>query len=87
MELDEIDKGGYPATKVVRDRKVPIVISRHGTKYEAEVTPPHGGGVQWSTGEPMTRGVLIDALRARGCHQTDIGDAFYEADPEWLMRD
>jgi hypothetical protein len=23
-------------------------------------------------------------LREHGCHQTDIGDAFYEADPDWL---
>ena len=29
---------------------------------------------------------LVDALRQRGCHQTDIGDAFYFADPEWLTR-
>jgi hypothetical protein len=26
---------------------------------------------------------LVAALVARGCHQTDIGDALYEADPDW----
>jgi hypothetical protein len=66
---------------------MPITIKRTGTKYEAEVTPPHGRGVPWSTAEPMTRTELIEALRERGCHQTDIGDAFYEVDPEWLMRE
>ena len=30
---------------------------------------------------------LVAALRERGCHQTDIGDAFDEADPEWLLRE
>ena len=27
---------------------------------------------------------LIAALLQRGCHQTDIGDAFYAANPNWL---
>jgi hypothetical protein len=26
----------------------------------------------------------IAALKERGCHQTDIGDAFYEANLGWL---
>jgi hypothetical protein len=30
---------------------------------------------------------LISALLARGCHQTDIADAFDEADPEWQFRE
>jgi hypothetical protein len=30
--------------------------------------------------------VLIDALAELGFHQQDIGDAFYEADPDWLDR-
>jgi hypothetical protein len=28
----------------------------------------------------------MSVLRSLGCHQTDIGDAFYAADPEWLSR-
>ena len=66
---------------------MPIAIVRMGSLYEATVTPPHGGGVPWSTDSPMTRQDLIAALRGRGCHQTDIGDAFYEADPDWLQRE
>ncbi len=66
---------------------MPIVIRKSDKLYTAEVTPPHGGGVPWATAEPLDRASLIAALRERGCHQTDIGDAFYEADPEWLMRE
>lgn len=63
-----------------------IVIFRAGQRFLADVTPPHCDGERWSTPEPMTADELIDALRERGCHQTDIGDAFYNADPEWLTR-
>ncbi len=54
--------------------------------YEAMVTPQHGGSEAWSTPRPMPRDALIAALRDRGCHRSDIGDAFYEADPEWQLR-
>ena len=63
-----------------------IVISRVGDLYTAAVSPPHGAGVPWTSPEPMTMDSLIDALTGQGCHQTDIGDAFYDTDPEWLMR-
>jgi hypothetical protein len=29
---------------------------------------------------------LCRALLERGCHQTDVGDAFHDADPAWLLR-
>ena len=64
-----------------------IEIRRVDGLYEAEVTPPHGNRSLWRSPQPMTRIELIDALRDLGCHQTDIGDAFYEADPEWLLRE
>lgn len=63
-----------------------IKIRRVGEFYEADVTPPHGNGAPWSTAIPVFRDELVKALIEHGCHQTDIGDAFYEADPEWLMR-
>jgi hypothetical protein len=63
-----------------------ITITRVGDLYEARITPPHGGGIPWGTPQPMPMDSVIAALRDRGCHQTDIGDAFYEADPEWLER-
>jgi hypothetical protein len=34
----------------------------------------------------MSAEELVGELRSRGCHQTDIGDAFYDADPQWLDR-
>ena len=64
-----------------------IVICRVDGLYEAEVTPPHGGGVPWKSSTPLRRDDMVAALRAWGCHQTDIGDAFYEGDPEWLLRE
>ncbi|MBV9050427.1 MAG: hypothetical protein JOY58_19320 [Solirubrobacterales bacterium] len=63
---------------------MPIVIEKVDDMYRARVSPPHGGGEPWSTVEPLPRDGLIEALRALGCHQTDIGDAFFAADPGWV---
>jgi hypothetical protein len=30
---------------------------------------------------------LIRELQKLGWHQTDLGDAFYAADPDWLSRE
>ena len=48
------------------------------------MSPPHGEGREWASDLPQPADMLIKELQARGCHQTDIGDAFYEADPNWL---
>ena len=53
-------------------------------RYTAKVTPPHGGGREWDINTPVTARELTALLTELGCHQTDIGDAFYEVDPEWL---
>lgn len=63
-----------------------IKITRVGDKYLADVTPPHGSGIAWSTPEPLRAKELIRQLTEDGCHQTDIGDAFYEADDMWVLR-
>lgn len=63
-----------------------IRIERIGGLYMARVTPPHGSGLFWRSERPVDARELVDQLLARGCHQTDIGDAFYEADPEWVSR-
>lgn len=63
-----------------------IKITRVGSAYIAHVTPPHGRAVEWSTPNPLDAESLIAELRGRGCHQTDIADALYEADPRWLLR-
>jgi hypothetical protein len=58
-----------------------ISIRRIGDLYTVAVTPPHGS---WATPEPMFRNEVIAHLRDLGCHMTDIGDAFYSVDPNWL---
>ena len=63
-----------------------IEITRDGGRYLAEVTPPHGGGIAWTTTAPIGAEELIRELASRGCHQTDIGDAFYAADDAWIRR-
>ena len=52
--------------------------------YWAEITPPHIRERRWESLAGISRDALIKQLSAIGCHQTDIGDAFYEADPDWL---
>jgi hypothetical protein len=61
-----------------------IRITKLDGGYVAEVTPPHGGSTPWGIGDPRSADDLIALLRDRGCHPTDTGDAFYEADPSWL---
>ena len=65
--------------------QVSITIRRVGDRYEATVKPPNGN-VEWSTTEPMMIDELDRKLVELGCHPTDIGDAFYEADPDWVER-
>lgn len=42
----------------------------------------------WAVVEPhpMSAGEFDKKLFEVGCHPTDIGDAFYEADPVWAER-
>jgi hypothetical protein len=57
-----------------------------GDLYTATLTPRHSGGRQKTTSQPMTRDLLMRALRDSGCRPADISEAFYEADPDWLIR-
>lgn len=41
---------------------------------------------EWSTSTPMSKDDLIRELLSLGIHQIDIGDAFYAADPDWLIK-
>lgn len=64
-----------------------IVITRvDGDLYKATVTAPHSGHRERIMSQPMTCDLLMGALRDLGCHVADISAAFYEADPEWLIR-
>lgn len=51
--------------------------------YLASATRPHIQG-NWRTTGAYSRNEIINALIQHGAHQTDIGDAFYAADQEWL---
>ena len=65
---------------------MPIEIEKvAGGKYTARVTPPHGRNSSVEIG-PLLADDLIRELQVLGCHQTDIGDAFYDADPLWAER-
>ena len=63
-----------------------IEIRRVGDLYAGSVRPPNGRGQGWDSPFPVPVDELIGALLEYGGHQTDIGDAFFEADPEWLLR-
>ena len=65
---------------------MPIAIQRTDDGYEAQASPPHCIGGPWRTAAPLPRDALVKELISRGCHQQDIGDAFHEADPQWLNR-
>ncbi len=60
-----------------------IFIEKVVGGYLASANSPHIRG-DWRTPSPCSRDEIIDALTQRGAHVTDIGDAFYAADPEWL---
>ena len=64
---------------------MPISIKRTGDRYEADATVARTGEA-WSTDQLLTVTELIDRLVELGFHQQDIGDAFYDADPDWLTR-
>ncbi len=60
-----------------------IKIRKVGDRlYEASYEPAHGP--PWTGNRPLPASAIIAELLARGAHQQDIGDAFYEADPDWL---
>jgi hypothetical protein len=62
-----------------------IYIQKVEGGYFASATPPHIQS-DWRTPGAYSRNEVIEALIQRGAHQTDIGDAFYAADQEWLGR-
>ena len=70
-----------------KEQEVTIRIRKVGDRlYTADLTLPDMPAVReaWSTPQPLNRDELIEKLEERGAHQTDIGDAFYAADPDWL---
>ena len=58
---------------------MPILIRKDGDLFRADVTPPHVEQ-PWSTPVPVARPSLIEELFALGCEQSDVSEAFFEAD-------
>jgi len=63
-----------------------IKIEKNDSGYTATVTPPNAGGMYWKSPMPMDSCSLIQELMKLGCHQTDIGDAYFDADPGWMKQ-
>jgi hypothetical protein len=67
-----------------------VIRKESGGLYSAALfnLPPNLPWVkpEWATPAPMNADQLYRELLARGFHQIDIGDAFYEADPGWLTK-
>lgn len=61
------------------------IVKSHDGRYEAEVSPPEAK-FRWGTSEPLPLRLLIDELKRRGCHQTDVTDVLYELDPDWVSK-
>lgn len=65
-----------------------IKIQRVGEFYSvvAVANGRSGRASSFSGNAPMTKRQVIDSLLECGWHQQDIGDAFYDADPDWVDR-
>jgi hypothetical protein len=61
-----------------------IQVAKVPKGYIAHATPPHVK-TEWRSTKPLLAKALIAVLVERGAHQTDIGDALYAADPDWLQ--
>jgi hypothetical protein len=60
-----------------------IAIEKVDGGYRAKATPPHVHHA-WETEQPLSVNQITAKLSVLGAHQTDIGDAFYRADPNWI---
>jgi hypothetical protein len=60
-----------------------IVIEKVDGGYRAQATPPHVRHA-WGTEQPLSVSEITAKLSELGAHQTDIGDAFFQADPSWI---
>ncbi|MGP8120227.1 MAG: hypothetical protein ACLP8B_06820 [Xanthobacteraceae bacterium] len=60
-----------------------ITIEKMPGGYKVHATPPHVRS-EWKSETPLSIREICDKLLALSAHQTDIGDAFYLADPNWI---
>jgi hypothetical protein len=69
-----------------RNPNVPIEIKRESNQLYAAVASRPDIDQNRSTSLPFMVDELISELLARGGHHTDIADAFYAANPNWLSK-
>jgi len=62
---------------------MPIEVVYESGGYGVSVSPPHAES--WQSTRPMTATDVLAELSARGCHSTDITDALYAANPDWMQ--
>lgn len=62
---------------------MPLIIKKVEHGYIAEAAY-NQANIFWKTEAPMAAKKLVRKLLDIGCHQTDIGDAFKSANPDWL---
>jgi hypothetical protein len=69
-----------------RNPNVPIEIKRESNQLYSAVASRPDIDQNRSTSMPFMVDELISELLARGGHHTDIADAFYAANPNWLSK-
>ena len=62
-----------------------IQIKRIDEGYMVEASGSDTVG-SWAMDTPLGVRAIVEKLLSLGWHQTDIGDAFYAADPGWIGR-
>ena len=61
-----------------------ITVTHSDGRYAAEVTEDGDDDATWRTESGLTAKGLVDALAKHGCRHTEIGDAMFAVNPDWL---
>jgi hypothetical protein len=70
----------------VLKKTMPLKIGRVSDDLYTVCASPPDVKEEWSPSEPVRGRRLTGELIARGAHQTDVGDAMYEADRDWISK-
>jgi hypothetical protein len=76
--------GTTPSMVAVRVMDCMISVEKVAGGYLVSATPPHTKA-DYKSPTALSVREAIDELKKLGAHQTDIGDAFYAADPNWVL--
>ena len=61
-----------------------ITVTFADGRYAAEVVPDGDAGASWATESGLSAKELVDALAGHGCRHTEIGEAMFAVNPDWL---